>query len=120
MKRKKGQNPVYLVTTISVYLGLVLVGASPQVLAQSSIGGDTQSRIFELASKTGSVFSKLKLRQEISDSDTAPFSTTGSGVVQVVRWCLFAAQDPAVRSDSLEQFSNEQVLTVSILPRASI
>lgn len=37
MSKKNNHNPIYFLTTLSVYLGLVLVGASPQVLAQTDL-----------------------------------------------------------------------------------
>lgn len=36
MNKRPAQNSILFVTTLSVYLGLVLVGASPQVLAQAA------------------------------------------------------------------------------------
>jgi hypothetical protein len=37
MSARKGQNSILFLTTLSVYLGLVLVGATPQVLAQAAL-----------------------------------------------------------------------------------
>nr|MCU0240754.1 hypothetical protein [Pyrinomonadaceae bacterium] len=37
MSKTKSYNQIIFITTLSVYLGLVLVGASPQVLAQAAI-----------------------------------------------------------------------------------
>ena len=120
MNKSKTQNHIHLVTTISVYLGLVLVGASPQVLAQASLAGDTHSRIFEISSKTGSVISKLKLRQESDRDDVTTFPLSGAAPVPAVRWCLFSGSPLTVPELPETASSNEQVLTVSVLPRASI
>lgn len=120
MNKSRTQNHIHLFTTISVYLGLVLVGASPQVLAQASLAGDTQSRIFEISSKTGSVISKLKLRQESDRDDITMFPVAGAVPVRTERWCLFSGRQLTVPELPGTASSNEQVLTVSVLPRASI
>lgn len=118
--KKRNQNPIYIATTISVYLGLVLVGASPQVLAHTSLSSDTQSRIFELTSKTQRVLSKLKLREENDGEDFPSFAFGGFSPESDVRWCLFSTPDTVPATDPAFSFSNDQILTVSNLPRASI
>ncbi|QQS40164.1 MAG: hypothetical protein IPM63_12440 [Acidobacteriota bacterium] len=118
--KKRTQNPIYIATTITVYLGLVLVGASPQVLAHSSFSSDTQSRIFELTTKTQSVLSKLKLREENDSDDFPSFSLYGFSSECEVRWCLFGGPQNALAAAPEFSYSNEQILTVSNLPRASI
>ncbi|HUF03397.1 MAG TPA: hypothetical protein VMM38_04400 [Aridibacter sp.] len=118
--KKRNQNPIYIATTISVYLGLVLVGASPQVLAHTNLSGDTQTRIFELTSKTGSVLSKLKLRQENDGEDLTSFAVGGFSPESDVRWCLFSDSYRMLPAAPEISHSNEQILTVSNLPRASI
>ena len=35
MNTRKGQNSILILTTLGVYLGLVLVGATPQIKAQT-------------------------------------------------------------------------------------
>lgn len=37
MRKQKGYNSIFFLTTLSVYLGLLLVGASPSVLAQPAV-----------------------------------------------------------------------------------
>lgn len=120
MSKTKRQNPIYIATTISVYLGLVLVGASPQVFAQSGFSGDAQSRIFEFTSKTSSVLSKLKIRQDSVTELTADFPSSG-------RFAFLSSCRPATvtsplsfTTDLTPIHTNEQILTVSVLPRASI
>lgn len=117
---KRTQNPIYIATTISVYLGLVLVGASPQVLGHNNFTGETQSRIFELTSQTNSVLSKLKLRQENDSEQFQTFAVKGSAPDCEIRWCLFEIAAPDNQSDPGFNFTNDQILTVSNLPRASI
>lgn len=41
--KKRTQNPIYIATTISVYLGLVLVGASPAIFAQIAAVSEDQT-----------------------------------------------------------------------------
>ena len=120
MSKHGKQNPVYIATTISVYLGLVLVGASPQVFAAGGFSGDSQSRIFEFTSKTNSVLSKLKLRQESDVDKTTDFPAPGGAPSLAVRRpAQVAVFLPAVEFSGKTD-RNEKVLTVSVLPRASI
>lgn len=120
MSKQGRQNPVYIATTISVYLGLVLVGATPQVFASSGFPGEGQSRIFEFASKTNNVLSKLKLRQETDADVLADFPVCGSAPLFVIRRPAAASIRIAAVELDPETDSNEKVLTVSVLPRASI
>ena len=120
MSKQGRQNPVYIATTISVYLGLVLVGATPQVFANSGFPGEGQSRIFEFASKTGSVLSKLKLRQETDADVSADFPVSGSAPSFVIRRPAVASIRLAAVELDAQLDRNEKILTVSVLPRASI
>jgi len=120
MKKSRNQNPIYIATTISVYLGLVLVGASPQVLAQSSFAGDAQSRIFQFASKNNNVLSKLKLRQEQDDEKSTVLAIPGTRPLSAAKWSIFRIQTGTPAVYPAPFISNEQVLTVSVLPRASL
>ncbi len=120
MKTARHQNPIQLVTTISVYLGLVLVGVSPQVLAQANFSGDAQSRIFEFTSKTNTVLSKLKLRQESAQDEIVSFPSSSPAVLRPTRWSRGGASS-AFAGDSLESIHvNDQIFVVSMLARASI
>ncbi|MGI8670592.1 MAG: hypothetical protein ACR2J3_12235 [Aridibacter sp.] len=56
MSKKNNHNPIYFLTTLSVYLGLVLVGASPQVLAQANFTEQTHSQSFQITTKTNNAF----------------------------------------------------------------
>jgi hypothetical protein len=120
MKTVKHQNPLHLVTTISVYLGLVLIGASPQVIVQANLSGEVQSRIFEFTSKTNTVLSKLKLRQESAQNEVVSFPYSSAAVFKTVRWSRLAAI-PALRDGDTDEAScNDQIFVVSMLARASI
>ncbi|REJ76370.1 MAG: hypothetical protein DWQ47_12245 [Acidobacteria bacterium] len=118
--KTRSQNPIYIATTISVYLGLVLVGASPLVIADSRIGGETQSRIFEFASKTGSVLSKLKLRKQKDSDKFQVHAISGYPAVEKIAPGFYGSSDLTVPAAPEFHFSNEQIFTTSILPRASI
>jgi hypothetical protein len=116
----KNQNPIYIATTISVYLGLVLVGASPQLLAQTGYSGDSHSRILELTSKTNRVLSDLEQKEDSSIDEIG--IACGVASVTVSKFVASGSFDDRVLApvDQTLQFSNDQVLTVSVLPRASV
>jgi hypothetical protein len=120
MKTTKHQNPIHLVTTISVYLGLVLVGASPQVIAQANLSGEVQSRIFEFTSKTNTVLSKLKLRQESAQDEVVSFPASASAVCKPVIWSRTAVSPSRRNTGSEASHGNDQIFVVSMLARASI
>ena len=120
MKTSKHQNPIRLVTTISVYLGLVLVGASPQVIAQANLSGDAQSRIFELSSRSGSVFSKFKLRQEIDQNEVISFPVSSPTGILPAKWSRVPGIRTAEAPKGHVEHTNDQIFVVSMLARASI
>ncbi len=74
MTQKKSHNKIYFVTALSIYVGLVLIGASPQILAQSKIANNSASYSFELSSRTDNVRAKVKFRQSADSSDVVPFN----------------------------------------------
>lgn len=118
--KSRSQNPIYIATTISVYIGLVIVGASPSVLASSDFARDAQSRVFELTSRSGSVLSKLKLRQENSQEEFPAFPLAFFETSFITSWAPERHALVDVPKASTPIFRNEQTLTVSVLPRASI
>ena len=120
MSNAKNQNPIYIATTISVYLGLVLVGASPQLLAQTGLSGDSHSRILELTSKTNRVLSKLTRKDDPSGDDIRIASSASIAPIPRFFWVGTSSVLSGVVSDQSLYFSNEQVLTVTVLPRASV
>jgi hypothetical protein len=62
VNNSKSYNQILFITTLSVYLGLVLVGASPQVLAQAAL---TQEQYFEQLEKTNT----LEMNKQIDDKN---------------------------------------------------
>lgn len=120
MTENKNHNTIYFLTTLSVYIGLVIVGSSPQVLAHAEIARNSQSHSFELGSKTSSVFSTLKYKSKYDPKDISPFAFPGD----LPRG--FSDRNPAklfvgVTDNFFEIFAeNNQVLVKTRLPRASI
>lgn len=120
MKRKTTKNTVYLLTTVSVYLGLVLVGASPHVIARAKAGSDVQNRVLEFTSRQGDTLSGLKLTRSLDDRNgvSLPFSGSFNTFDQTDAG-IISLQQTAGRS-TVFSYHNDQVFTVSLLPRASI
>lgn len=133
MTNRKSQNSILFLTTLGVYLGLVLVGATPQVLAQAAT-----TRNFDISEEVGQVDNldkdpvkerrdrhsvSTKIRRSVS-AFLADFSQIGlcetpSGVTerprQVVSSCgiVSFAQRPV-------NFSFTTILSRQDLARASI
>ena len=70
MSNKNKHNSIVFLTTLSVYLGLVLVGATPQVLAQKVKNSDEPNKISILVPGEGYVFT-FDLNPAIKLSDLA-------------------------------------------------
>lgn len=120
MSNKKNHNTIYFLTTLSVYLGLVIVGASPQVLAQAKISESSQSRSFEISTKTNSVFPDLKLKSQFHYDNVLPFAFLGNANFSNRVWISPTAVYKSTNLHSEIIAVNNQVFTVPILPRASI
>ncbi len=120
MTKTNNHNTLYFLTTISVYLGLVFVGASPQALSYSKTAQSSQPHSFEINVKSNSVFSKLKFESDSEGENVLPFAVFG------------AHKKPAYNGNSNREFvqvsnlhaeinaANNQVLIITNLPRASI
>lgn len=120
MSNKKNHNTIYFLTTLSVYLGLVIVGASPQVLAQAQISESSQTRTFEISTKTNSVFPELKLQTKFQYDDVLPFAFLGNPIFTNRVWNSHPAIESSANLYSEVIAVNNQIFTVPILPRASI
>lgn len=120
MSEKKNHNPVYFLTTLSVYLGLVIVGASPQLLAQVENVQNIQTSRFELGSRNGAALAGLEKRSVFDRQDVLPFTLFGAAAPRgAFRDRRFSA--PVVNAPAGETFAeNEQVFVVSSLPRADL
>ena len=120
MSDKKNHNSIYFLTTLSVYLGLVIVGASPQVLAQVENSRNIQSSRFELSSRTNDVLADLKKRSGFERQDVLPFTLFGGSDAQKIVWKAesFRSRTLAPAKEILAE--NDQVFVISNLPRASL
>lgn len=120
MSNKKNHNTIYFLTTLSVYIGLVIVGASPQILAQAEFSENSQTQRFEIRTKTNSVFSELKLKSQFEYDDVLPWTFIGGSTFNNRVWDNQKATRATANLHSEIISVNNQVFTVSILPRASI
>lgn len=119
--KNQNHNPVFFLTTLSVYLGLMIVGASPQVLAQAKLaerGAPAQS--FEIAAKSSSVFSQTKRKSNSKYENAQPFFLKGvSGIFKFAEKPL----ENSYRTKNLHReilAENDPNLLPTRFPRASI
>lgn len=120
MSRKNNHNPIYFLTTLSVYLGLVLVGASPQVLGQAKLANQTNSHSFQITTKTNNVFSELKIKSKFKYENVLPFAFLGGSEFSNRNW---KSQTNFQEQTNLHKeifAENNQVLIYTNFPRASI
>ncbi len=120
MIKNKNHNSFYFLTTLSVYLGLVIVGASPQVLAQAKPLNNSHAPSFEIHVKSNSVISELKFKADFERQDVSPFSVfNGLGKSSFM---LIAANTGESYQNLYSQISaeNNQVFVITNLPRASL
>ena len=120
MIKNKNHNSIYFLTTLSVYLGLVFVGATPQALAYAQTTKNAQPHSFEINAKTSVKISKLKYEADFEYKDLHPFQVSrfstkdqfyGVSTTEINRFTDLHAQIFA---------ENNQVTVISNLPRASI
>lgn len=79
MSNRKNNNSVILLTTLGVYLGLVLVGAAPQVLAQAAM------------TKQFNVRDEIEFKDNLDkkpDDDRTPVSVSVQGYLEDVEFFL--------------------------------
>ncbi|NNF00525.1 MAG: hypothetical protein HKN25_16020 [Pyrinomonadaceae bacterium] len=120
MSKTRNHNTVYFLTTLSVYLGLVLVGASPQVLAQTAKQKNSQTQRFEIRTNSSSVISKLKFKSKYKTQEVLPFSNSGIAPRSLERSNTVPVNRNSQIREDIDFFENNQVLTNSNLPRASL
>jgi hypothetical protein len=86
LTNRKNQNSILFLTTLGVYLGLVLVGATPQVLAQAAT-----ARHFDISEEMGHV--------ENLDTDPSKQSDRNSVAIKIRRSVsAFLAEFASVRA----------------------
>lgn len=120
MSNQKNHNTIYFLTTLSVYLGLVIVGASPHIIAQAEVAQNSQLQRFEFNSETNSILADLENRSHFDHQDILPFVLFGTfETAPSVR--TSESFDRIISLPVREDFSeNDQVFVISNLPRASI
>ncbi|MCB1025325.1 MAG: hypothetical protein KDB79_13100 [Acidobacteria bacterium] len=120
MNKNKNHNTIYFLTTLSVYLGLVFVGASPQALAQTTLAKNSHSQTFKINAQTENALSKLQYKTAFEHKHILPFSiftaskkpgAAGVSASELVRFSLLHDQIIS---------QNDQIFVISNLPRASI
>jgi hypothetical protein len=120
LSKKNNHNPIYFLTTLSVYLGLVLVGASPQVLAQAKLTESSQTQSFQITTKTTNAFSELKLKSKFKYENTLPFVFLGSSKFTNRSWKTHKYFRTTANLHEEIFAENNQVLLFTHFPRASI
>ncbi len=103
MKRPKNHNSILVLATLGVYLGLVLVGATPQVLAQAAM-----TREFNVKDEI-EVKDDLDTKPESSEApDTESTAATANKIAKSVQrfLCQFnsAAGDASILVSSARSF----------------
>lgn len=120
MSDKKNHNSIYFLTTLSVYLGLVIVGASPQILAQVENAQNIQSSRFERSSRTNDVLADLEKKSSFERQDVLPFTLFGGSASPPVTWKTEGFNAKAIAPADEIYAENDQVFVISNLPRASL
>lgn len=120
MKTGKSHNKIYLFTTLSIYIGLVLVGATPELLAQSKVAENLRSPSFEFSTRAEIVAAKLKLRKNDDSRDIVPLASPGGSVFELpyLRHRVVYSDQSLISREV--RFSNNQVFTPNLKPRASL
>lgn len=118
---KKGRNnKIHFFTTLSIYVGLVLVGGTPELLARSKVTENLRTPGFELSTRAEIVSSKLKLRKNVESRDILPLASTGGSVFQIpyLRHRVTYNEQFAVFSEV--RFLNNQIFTPNLFARAHL
>ena len=120
MSDKRNHNTIYFLTTLSVYLGLVFVGASPQVLGQAKVSQNSQSSSFEFTTRAENLFADLQTNQVLDQQDIVPFDLSGRIFTNRTVWKAQSFNQTQNSFVQKEFFPNDQVFVILRLPRASI
>jgi len=111
---------MYFVTTLSIYVGLVLIGASPQVLAQAKISSQTTFQSIELSNRADTAFAKLKHRHHADTGEVLPFIYSGGTSFEFETRNVIGIDIEALVGQELMPAANQKILTTNLFPRASI
>ncbi|MEZ5346524.1 MAG: hypothetical protein R2681_13320 [Pyrinomonadaceae bacterium] len=120
MNKNKNHNTIYFLTTLSVYLGLVFVGASPQALAQTTLAKNSHSQTFKINAQTESALTKLQFKRAFEHKHLLPFAAVNASKRSVYAGIPAAALDRFSTQYAEFRSDNDQIFSISNLPRASI
>ncbi|MFV0387982.1 MAG: hypothetical protein ACK5NT_04440 [Pyrinomonadaceae bacterium] len=118
MRNKKARNTFFFVTTLSVYIGLVVVGSAPIVFAECSQAANPYN--LSISTRSTASFTKVEVVKKQQLADALPFS---------IQSHPYTGKTPATHSTVRFELAdihgdvfalNNQVLVVSNLARASI
>lgn len=119
MSDKKNHNTIYFLTTLSVYLGLVVVGASPQMIAIENFQ-NVQSTRFEISSRTNDVLADLEKTSNFERQDILPFTFFGVSNSYKTTWNAKTFPPQTIKPTKENLAENNQVFVITNFPRASI
>ena len=120
MTQSKQNNKFYLFTTLSIYVGLVLVGGAPEILAGSKLAQSLQSPSFELNTRSEIASSKLKFRKQAETDKLIPQVFPGASAFELQGRALLTVYVEQSNLALEIRFKNNQALTTNLLPRASL
>jgi len=116
----KNHNRIHFFTTLSVYIGLVIVGASPQVLADSKTTYNSHAPSFEIHAKRNSVISKFTFKSEFKSQNISPFSVFTALSKDSFKSEILQTADHFSNLYAQVSAENDQVSVVTNFPRAAL
>ena len=120
MTESKRQNRIYLLTTISIYVGLVLVGGAPEVFASSELNKRLNGPSFEISTRSESIVDAAKYRKHADEDQIVPHDFPGSKIFELNAADIITRYEVCDAVSRASGFQSQNVLTTPLLPRASL
>ena len=120
MDEGKRHNRIYLLTTISIYVGLVLVGGAPEVLAGSELTKRLNGPSFEISTRSESIVEVSKYRKQIDKDQIVPHHFPGSSVFETIGPSISTSHRVSEHALLALGHTRQRILTTPLLPRASL
>ena len=117
--KEANNNTVYILSTLSVYIGLVLVGGSPHIIASTAEAPEnfqTQS----IRKNSQNVVSKTKFKSNFKSNTVLPFAGFGNSPILENKKSVFLVNQNSSIRLNIDFFENNQAFTISKLPRAHL
>ncbi|MEZ5308271.1 MAG: hypothetical protein R2684_14090 [Pyrinomonadaceae bacterium] len=113
-------NKIYVVATLTIYVGLALIGGAPEVLAGEGSAKNLNAPALEFSVRAEGVSAKIKFRQKSEKKSHIPISNPGIAFreVRAEKLEVLGSAQNLVSEDIKPGYT--RIISPTCLPRASL